>query len=137
MTNKKKDPNKEYGNWGGRRAGSGRKRQTLEVTDKQVKAMLTTARKKAREEGKTIDDILMDIIYGKLAYEVEKRGGRIQIIFEVTPKDKIAAIKLFKEFTMARKSQVDKTVRKIEGPAIGLPPMRQDPALKIVKSGQN
>lgn len=134
MSGTKKDPNKVHNNWGGKRAGSGRK-SSFEITDSQVSAMLRCAKKRAKEENKTIDDVLLDIVYGRIAYEVEGRGGKKKIVFDIDPRDKIAAIKLFKEFTMARKSQVDKTVRTIEGPAIGLPPSRQDPALKIVKNG--
>jgi hypothetical protein len=133
MAGKTKKPN----SWGGKREGSGRKPAYM-ITDNQVKAMLKTAKKRAQEEGKTIDDVLMDIIYNRQAYEVEKPRGKVELVIEVPPKDRITAIKVFKEYTIGKRIEKESHNHNYqhEGPAIGLPPMREDPALKIVKSGK-
>ena len=69
---------------GGKRAGAGRKPETL--SGKQVHEMLMTAKKWATEQGKTIDDILMFIIYDK----------------KTTDNARLAAIKLFKDYTIPK-----------------------------------
>ena len=50
----------KIGQWGGKREGAGRPRYMM--TDYQQKKMLQAARKRARETGKSIDEILLDII---------------------------------------------------------------------------
>lgn len=123
--------------WGGKREGSGRKPAYM-LTDNQVKAMLRTAKKRAKDEDKTIDDVLLDIIYNRQAYELEKRGGKVDIVLEVPPKDRLAAIKIFKEFTIGKRIESKSETHNYQhkGPAIGLPPMDEDPALKVVKGGK-
>ncbi len=73
----------EKDNRGGRREGAGRKPETL--SQRQVALMLKTAKKWAAEQGKTVDDILLGIIY-----KVDANDSSI-----------LAAIKLFKDHTMA------------------------------------
>lgn len=104
--------------WGGKRAGAGRKPKYMS-TDYQIRQMMRTARRKARETGKTLDDVILEIAYGEI------KG--------VTVANQIAAIRLFKENTMAKRSEQDIHVTKKSGPVIGLPPIKgEDPALKIV-----
>lgn len=137
MAGKPKDPNRVQtgGGWGGKRPGAGRKPATV-ATNKQIKAMLTAARKRAKAEGKTIDDILLDIIYNDIAYEIALKSGKKTIQCEVPPKEKIAAIKLFKEFTIPKKTEVARSKPTAGGPVIGLPPSDPDPALQVLKGGK-
>jgi len=89
------------------------------LTDNQIKAMLRTAKKKAKDEGKALDDILLDIAYDPK-----------------DPKVQLAAIKLFKEFTMSKHTEKDININDKTGPKIGLPEMRPDPAQLIsIKGG--
>lgn len=108
---------------GGARPGSGRKKETL--SQNQVNEMLSDAKKRAKEKGQSINDILLDIIYTD-----HKRSKT------VTVKDRLAAIKLWKDFTMSKVSEQNVNVQTVQGPSIGLPPMREDPALKVVKGGK-
>lgn len=111
--------------WGGKRDGSGRKNR-WSVTETQVKEMLRDARKRAKLEGKKIDDILLDIIYAR-------SGGAPA---HVETKDRLAAIKIFKEYSMGKHSEQNVTFQKIEGPKIFLPEMRPDPAkVKMLPEG--
>lgn len=107
--------------WGGARAGSGRKPKYM-MTDTQVRNMMKTARKKAKEYGRTLDEVLIDIAYGKEG--------------KPTVKEQLAAIQIFKSHTMAKQSEQNITVSKDRGMAVRLPPKRPDPALQIVKGGK-
>lgn len=129
---------KKMAGWGGKRAGSGRKPAYM-ATDAQVRAMLRAAKKRAQDEGKTLDDVLLDLIYNRQAYEVEKRGGKVEIVLEVSPKDRIAAIKIYKEFTIGKRIETESHNHNYqhEGPVIGLPEMDPDPALKVVQGGKS
>lgn len=104
---------KKVENRGGWRPGAGRKPDTL--SKHQVDLMLRAAKKRAKEEGKTIDDILLDIIYGD----------------ETNNKDRLAGIKLFKDYTIPKIKEEGDT-NKALGPQIGLPAMKEDPA-KVVQ----
>lgn len=98
-------------NRGGARAGAGRKPETLSA--RQVQAMLDKAKERAKKEKKEIDDILLDLIYG-----------------DNPPKDTLAAIKLWKEYTIAKLSEGGETDKAL-GPAVYLPEQR--PKLQVVK----
>ncbi len=71
-------------NRGGARPNSGPKPRTLSAN--QVAKMLRKARRRAKSTGKDVDDILLDFIYAD----------------EVRIADRVACIKLWKEFTMAK-----------------------------------
>ena len=98
---------------GGARPNTGPKPQTLSMS--QVAKMLRRARKKAKETGKTIDDILLGFIYA------ESEG--IQ--------HRLAAIKLWKEYTVAKLQEGGETDKAL-GPAVFLP--EHHPRLSVVKT---
>jgi hypothetical protein len=75
--------------------------------------MLRTAKRWAKERKETLDDILMKIAY-----------------FETDSRVRVAAIKVFKEFTMSKQSEQNVKVTD-ERPRILLPERRPDPALAI------
>ena len=110
--------------WGGARPGTGPKPKSL--TDKQVREMLKTARKFSRIYGKTVDDILVSIIYAQ--------DGETQM--KVTPRERIGAIKVFKEFAQAKSSEQNITVQHQTEPAISLPELEADPGLTVVSGGK-
>ena len=98
--------------WGGARPNSGPKKQTLSAA--QVQQMLDKAKKKATETGKDVDDILLGFIYDG----------------ELGAKDRLAAIKLWKEFSMARISEGGAADEAL-GPGIYLPGEKPDPSVVV------
>lgn len=101
-------------NRGGARPNSGPKPQTLSA--RQVAKMLRKAKKWAKKHGKDIDDILLGFIYG---------------FDEVKAADRIACIKLWKEYTIAKMAEGG-TTDKALAPAVFLPEQR--PVLTAVPS---
>lgn len=101
-------------NRGGRRPGAGRKKVTL--SQSQINKMIKAAKKRAKETGRTLDDILLDFAYGL----VDEK--------EVDNKDRLAAIKLYKDFTISKHSEKDVNITDNRGPKIGLPARKPDPA---------
>lgn len=104
--------------WGGARPGSGPKRQTLSV--RQVQGMLRTAKKYAKKHGKSIDEVLLDFVYAE----------------DTSDKDRIACIKIFKEYTIAKIQEGGETDKAL-GPGIYLPTEKPDPSkvVPIKKAG--
>jgi hypothetical protein len=100
---------KKIENRGGAREGAGRKPETLSV--RQVQAMLDRAADHAKKNGKTIDDVLLEI-----AYSTEEKTA-----------DRLAAVKIFKTHTMAKLNEGGETDVAL-GPAFFLPEQRPDPA---------
>jgi hypothetical protein len=103
---------KKIENRGGARPNSGPKPQALSV--RQVDAMLKAADDRAKKEGKTLDEILLDFAYDSGLDE----------------KTRLATIKTFKEFSTPKISEggeADTTL----GPAVYLP--QQRPKLEAVK----
>ena len=119
---------------GGKRPGAGRPkgyspgRETLSV--RQVKEMLEKANAFAKKHEKTIDEILLEFIYGEtdiaLMAEgtIEERLGQ-----KVAIKDRIACIKLWKEYTSPKITEGGEGDKEL-GPAVFLPD--RHPRLKVV-----
>jgi hypothetical protein len=119
MAGKPKKEGSQTPGWGGSRPNTGPK--AVKPTAEMIKVMLRTAKKMARAEGKSIDEILIAFCYGKGATKI-------------TVKDRIAAIRTFKEFTMAKQTDQEVTVTARTEPAIYLPKQKSDPALSLVKA---
>ena len=100
--------------WGGTRPNSGRKTETL--SGRQVQVMLDKATEYEKKSGHSLDDILLMIIYGD-----KFQGDKVPL------KDRVACIKLFKEYTMARLTEGGDIDNQIEMP-VWLPEKKQDPA---------
>lgn len=116
--------------WGGKRAGSGRK-SIFGLTEKQIKDMLRTARKFAREHGKTLDEVLLGIIYDNQVLEFKDKVGLDIKVPAVDPKTRVMGIKVFKEFSMGKSSEQNVKIMDERYPVIGLPEMRPDPAKTV------
>jgi len=126
---------KKTENRGGKREGSGRKpgyspgRETLSV--RQVKEMLAKSKQYAKKYGKTIDEILLDFIHGVVEIPLVGESGDLESLIakRVPTRDRIACIKLWKEYTspkITEGSEADKNI----GPAFYLP--EQKPTLAVV-----
>ena len=108
---------------GGARPNSGPKRETLSV--RQVKEMNAKAKAYAKKYGKTIDEILLDFIYGvtevRLKVEGEDGDSTEDIMAKkVGTRDRIACIKLWKDHTgikLMEGGEADKNA----GPSVYLP----------------
>ena len=105
---------KKIENRGGTRPGSGRKPKYA-TTEYQKTQMLKAAKKRAKEEGKTLDDVLLDIAYDG------KENTR----------DRLASIKIYKDMTMSKSIEDGKGGKVVLGLAIGLPERKADPAKTI------
>lgn len=102
-------------NRGGARPGAGRKpgpNRTLSA--KLVNEMLRKAKKYARKHGKTLDEVLLDLVYAETTRDA----------------DKIACVRLFKEYTTPKIEEGGEVDRQL-GPAVFLPEHR--PPLKVVE----
>ena len=89
-------------NRGGARPNSGPKKETLSV--RQVKEMRKRADAYAKKYGKTIDEILLDFVYGVAEFNLsidEGEGETVESVIakKVSTRDRIACIKLWKEYT--------------------------------------
>lgn len=105
-------------NRGGHREGSGRKRASISNTE--IAKLIRSAKKKAKETGRTIYDILIDTIY--------ETGPRVKV------KERLGAIKIYMESVITHATESEATVTKKNEPAIYLPQARPDPAnIKLVK----
>ena len=94
---------------GGARVGSGRKPTTLSAQS--IKKLIKTAKIWAKDQGKTVDDVLFGIIYDDA----------------VLPNTRLLGIKLVKDYTMTKLAEGSEA-DKILGPAVYLPEERPDPA---------
>ena len=101
-------------NRGGARPNTGPKRLPLSV--RQIQEMRAAAEERAREEKKSIFDVLLDFIYG---------GD------DVNPRDKLAATKLYLDKMLISVSEGGEADR-AAGPQVFLPEQR--PQLEVVKS---
>ena len=111
--------------WGGARSGAGRK--TKPVSVRQLNAMLRKGRRWAKETGYDVDEFLLAVI------GADKKKLSVK---EIPLRDRITCAKIWKEYTMTKISEQNVNVSKSSGPVIGLPPMRPDPALEVVKAKQ-
>lgn len=103
---------------GGARPNAGRKpSKPMSLSAYQVKRMLGKARRYARQYGKDPDDLLFEIMYTA----------------DASKQVKLAAIKLFKECTMAKITEEGSTNKEL-GPAFFLP--EKHPRLKVVEGGK-
>jgi len=103
-------------NRGGARKGSGRKPKEIKWGST-PEAMITTAEKVAKEEKRNIDEVLLSIAY------------HAPLI-----KDRLTAIKIFKEFTMTKKHESKVDITKHQAPKVYLPEKKPDPA-KVIPIG--
>ena len=105
---------------GGARAGAGRPKKTRTFSDRTKAAILKAARELAKEYGEPIEKAMLRLCYQENTHD----------------NCKASVWKSYLEALVAKESErkVDITERK--GVGILLPPLREDPALKIVAGGK-
>jgi DNA polymerase III delta prime subunit len=122
--------------WGGKRLNQTGRPRVFSATEVQVRKMLREAKKIAKEEGKTIDRLLLEMIYDKEYVVLKNRHGEKVALPRVDEKTRVTAIKVFKEFTMQRQTEQNVKIEDNRGPGIMLPEMMPDPAKeKFPKEG--
>jgi len=121
-----KPKTKPSSNWGGARVGGGRK-PISQLSDEQAKILYRELRKRAKVEGKNWQAVLVDFVFGK-----DLKTG---VPLEMTAKERLTALRLVADLAVAKHSEQTVNVNKVEGPAIGLPPARPDPAKLIPIDG--
>ena len=94
---------------GGPRPGAGRPR-SIDVSDRERNNILKAAKLRAKTEGRKVEDLLMDCIYG----------------FE--GRDKIAALKLYYDIMLVKETKSEVTSKKVAEAPIILPASKPDPA---------
>jgi hypothetical protein len=99
---------------GGARKGAGGPKKTRIYSDAVKKDFLRAAKKKAKETGKTLGDIVMEIAYGQYHQDSVR----------------IAAVKCFNDVMVVKESV--RVVEALPG-VIELPKMADDPAVEEAK----
>ena len=102
--------------WGGARKGAGGPKKQTTISEKQKKKWVTAASKFAKKHGITVEDAILAMIMDP----------------DVQDTCKIGAAKLYVEATVAKETVKDISVSQKAGPSVGLPALKQDPALKVV-----
>ena len=105
---------------GGKRQGAGRPKQVKTVSQKTKKAILKAARQLAKEYGEPIEKAMLRMVYEK----------------DVQDTVKASVFKTYLDALVAKESESNVNITDNRGPAIGLPPKREDPALTIVEGGK-
>lgn len=147
---------KKKENRGGARAGAGRK-GSMTLSQRQIKLMIRKANAYKKEYGKEVDEILLDFIYGvpqiikvpehdMLIPIKDDDGNIVGKGMETVPehdlvdipriRERQAAIKIFKDFTMAKLEEGGKADQALGGPGLYLPETDPDPAGKVVPINQ-
>ena len=101
-------------NRGGARPNSGPKPFSLSTS--QVKELLRTVKKFSKKHGKSIDDVLVSMVYDE----------------NITDNNRLAAIKLVKDLSAPKISEGGAADRQL-GPAVFLP--ERHPRLEVVSTG--
>ena len=139
MAKAKAKTNQKPDGRGGKRAGAGRKPgyspKKLPLSVAQVEEMLEKAKAYAKKYGKTIDEILLEFIYGVTEIPIVDEGQEVLEILtrKVGTRDRIACIKLWKEYTskLAEGGEGDQEL----GPAVFLPD--RHPRLEVIDGGKS
>jgi hypothetical protein len=106
-------------NRGGAREGSGRKKKTRIYSDKVKKAYIKAAAKLAKEHGKSIEEVMLSMIYDPKVVDVAKAS----------------VLKIYNEALLVKESEQELNVNR-SGPGIYLPQTKSDPAKLIPIQGK-
>ena len=113
--------------WGGHRAGAGRK-SINQLSDKEAKTLYRELRKRSKAEGRTWQAVLIDFVFG--------RDSKTDQPLQMTAKERLTALRLVADLAVAKQSEQTVNVNRSEGPSIGLPPARPDPAKLVTIDGK-
>jgi len=107
----------KYG-WGGKRPNqTGRPRKKKTQSEKIKNNYLKAARKLAKVHGTPIEEAVLSMIYSEKVQDTVK----------------VAILKAYNEALLVKESEQAVNVNENRGPRIGLPPIKEDQALTIVK----
>jgi hypothetical protein len=112
---------------GGARQGSGRKPINY-LSDQQSKILHRAIRKRAKEEGRHWQELLLDFVFGK-----DTKTG---VPLEMTARERLTALRLLADLAVAKQSEQTVNVNKTEGPTIYLPEKKPDPAKLVAIDGK-
>lgn len=101
-------------NRGGVRQGAGRPTKQP-LSQNQLIKLMATANAYAKKHGKTVEEILLDMIYG---FSTDDRFG---------DKDRLSAIKMFMDRTYINISEGGEADKALSEPSVYLPERRPDP----------
>lgn len=96
--------------------------------------MVREAKKIAKEEGKNLNRLLLEIAYDKEYVVIKKRDGSLLELPAVDPRTRVMAIKVYKDFIVPKVSEQNIKIRD-ERPAMRLPEMKADPGKVYAKEG--
>ena len=103
---------------GGYRPGAGRPKTSLQ--QRELKKLLRAVRKEAKAKNTTWQDEYAKMMFDRIA----------------SPKERLATFKILMEHVLSKHTEKDINVNHNQGPKIGLPEMRPDPAKLIsIKGG--
>jgi len=108
----------QKGKSGGKREGSGRpKKQSPQISERVKRNYIKAAKQLSEEYGESLEKAVLRLAYLKDTQDTVK----------------IAVLKAYSEALIVKESVQNLDVKKeiIQGPAIGLPPQRPDPATHI------
>lgn len=102
---------------GGARPGAGKPRKTL--SQQRIDDLLKLGKRYKKEQGKTPEELLMDIMYGLGDFR------------EASIVQRNKAIDTYLRHTMPTQSEQNVNVTKAQAPAIYLPEQKPDPAMVV------
>ena len=103
------------GRSGGSRSGSGRPRKKKTISEKVKNNYLKAARELAREYGEPIEKAVLRLVYED----------------KIQDSVKVAILKAYNEALLIKETEQDVNINPNQGPLIGLPEMKPDPAKLI------
>lgn len=108
---------------GGAREGAGKKPISKKFSDALKKDVFAAMQKKAKQTGKTIGEVLIDLCYNEESSKVNIR---------------MVALKMLQEVLLIRetKTDTDIDIRTNIGPTIGLPPLLPRPKEEEVETAE-
>ena len=108
------------GRSGGPRKGAGRPRKKKTINEKVRAVYMKAARELAKEFGEPLEKAVL-----RLAY-----------LDNVQDSVKVAILKAYNEALLVKESEQNVNVNRYPAPAIYLPALKEDPALRVVKGGK-
>ena len=90
--------------------------------------MYRELRKRSKAEGRTWQAVLIDFVFG--------HDSKTNKPLDMTAKERLTALRLVADLAVAKQSEQTVNVNRSEGPAIGLPPARPDPAKLVPIDGK-
>lgn len=108
------------GNSGGARTGSGQKKQQKTISEAAKRRWVSAARRFKAKHGVTVEDAILALVMKD----------------DIQDYVKVSAAKLYNEAIIAKVTEKNVDITRHNEPAIGLPPVKEDPALTVLVGGK-